>query len=146
MGFLDLINRGRSTIGMGLARAGSVIRKVGDVSAPTIRKVGQISGILSKVAPVVGMALAPATAGLSLGLGAGVGKALGAVSNVASHAGDIASGISKFGSRLETAGQSIGGFPQGSQPYASPMDVMVGRTNSIPMAPKGMSMSLPSRR
>lgn len=141
---MDFINRARSSVGMGLARAGSVIRKVGDVSVPVIRKVGQVSGILSKVAPVVGMALAPATGGLSLGIGAGVGKALGAVSNVAGRAGDIAGKISAVGSRLQTAGQTISGMPQGSQPYASPADVMVGRTNTI--APRGMGMGLPPRR
>ena len=143
MGIMDFVNRARSKIGSGLVRAGGVIRKIGDVSAPTIRKVGQISGVLSKVAPIVGMALAPATGGLSLGLGAGVGKALGAISGIAGRAGDVAGNISAFGGRLQTAGQTIGGLPQGSQPYASPADVMVGRSNGL--APRGLGAGLARR-
>ena len=143
MGFMDFLNRSRANLGMGIARAGTIIRKVGDVSAPVIRKVGQVSGVLAKVAPVVGMALAPATGGLSLGVGAMAGKALGAVSNIAGRAGDIAGTISNVGSRLQTVGQTISGMPQGSQPYASPADVMVGRSNGI--APRGLGMGLARR-
>jgi len=132
---MNFINRARTTVGMGLARAGSTIRKIGDVSAPVIRKVGQISGVLGKIAPIVGMALAPATGGLSLGLGAAAGKVLGAVAGVAGKAGGISEGISKFGGRLQTAGQTISGMPQGSSPYGNPAEVMVSR--GVPMGMGG---------
>lgn len=138
MGFMDFLNRARSSIGMGLARAGTVVRRIGDTSAPVIRKVGQVSGILSKVAPIVGAALAPATGGLSLGIGAAAGRALGAVSNVAGRAGDIAGKISSVGSKLQTIGQTVGGMPQGSQPYASPSQVMVARSGPVGMAGSGL--------
>lgn len=145
MGFADFLSRARSAVGMGLSRAGTVVRRIGETSAPVIRKVGQVSGILSKLAPVVGAALAPVTGGMSLGLGAAVGKGLGVVSNLAGRAGDISGKIMAAGTRLQTAGQTVSGMGQGSQPYGNPAEVMVGRTNVI--APRGFGgVGLPARR
>jgi hypothetical protein len=116
MGFGDFIRKSRAVIGKGLMRTGGVLRKVGETGAPIIRKVGQVSGILSKVAPIVGAALAPATGGASLGLGMAIGKGLGKVSQYAGRAEEIAGKIGGLGQKLQT----VGGVVAPAAPVAAP--------------------------
>jgi hypothetical protein len=119
MGFFSAINAGRAMAARGLMGAGTALRKFGDYGAPVIRKLGQAAGskVLHAGIGLIGAGLAPVTGGASLGIAGALNKGLSMASGLAGKASDIAAGVGKFGERLQTAGQTIGGQPQTPQVY-----------------------------
>jgi len=102
MGFFDSF---RSNVSRGLMNVGGTLRRIGAVSAPIIRKVGQVAGAIKPIVTVAGTALAPFIGGASLGAAGLVNKGLGYVQTAGQKAEQIAGKVQQFGGTLQGLGQ-----------------------------------------
>lgn len=104
MGFFENLRQG---VSRGLMTVGGTLRRVASVSAPIIKKVGQVAGALKPLATMAGTSLAPFTGGASLAIGGAVSKGLGYVQSAGQRAEQIAGKVQQFGGSLQGLGQKL---------------------------------------